>query len=119
MLQQQITLIVSRDPGARVRAQASLPHGQTIRQVTSYGEAVSILFSECCAVLPGRVLVDPDLPDGSGLALLARIQEDSWLRGATTAHVLPQPRPEPEEFDEAQDVTDEMVLDALSFAGIP
>ena len=114
MLQQQTTLIVSKDPAAKNRARQLLVPGQEIRQVSTLGEAVTILFSEGYLELPCRVVVDEQLPDGDGATLIAHIRNDPWLRRAT--FVVPLPAPVEELTVE---ITDEMVIDALDRAGIP
>lgn len=91
MQERKQVLVVSCDRGGIRRALDRIPRGGDVRVVGSYGEALGVLFGEGWGELPVLVLVDTDLPDGSGRDLVRSVRSDPWLRGATTASLLEAP----------------------------
>jgi CheY-like chemotaxis protein len=85
MTEKKRVLVVSCDADVIARTVDRLPAGRLIRVVGTVGEAMAMLFGEGWGELPSLVLVDEQLPDGSGAKLLRRLKADTWLRGATLA----------------------------------
>jgi len=85
MTEKKRVLIVSCDADVIARTLDRIPAGRSVRVVGTVGEAMGMLFGEGWGELPSMVLVDEQLPDGSGAKLLRRLKADNWLRGATLA----------------------------------